>query len=203
MLKLKKYQKRFLALLSSFILLLLGAAVLAISFFSANRQQAASIKQVSGELITAYTDLSSEESSSEATYLVTQIIDGDTIKLKTGDTIRYIGIDTPETIHPKKGTECYGKQASAYNRQLVKGKQITLEKDVSETDKFGRLLRYVYVDNQMINEKLVRDGYALISTYPPDVKYQDIFLQAQQEARANNRGLWANCSVTSPQPTAD
>jgi micrococcal nuclease len=206
MLKLKKYQQYILGLLASFAFILIGAAILAISLFSANRQQAASIKQISSELITAYTNPTEEVAPTEATqstYLVTQVIDGDTIKLETGDTIRYIGIDAPETVDSKKGTECYGQQAADYNRQLVKDKQVTLEKDVSETDSFGRLLRYVYLDGTMINEKLVRDGYALISTYPPDVKYQDLFLSAQQEARENNRGLWTNCPVTSPAPTAD
>jgi len=201
MLKLKKYQQYILGILSSFIFILLGAAILAFSLFQENRHQAASIKQISSELVTAYTNTPPKPSpspeSQPSTYLVSRVVDGDTIKLATGETIRYIGIDTPETVHPKKGTECYGKEASEYNKQLVENKQVTLEKDVSETDQFNRLLRYVFVNGEMINEKLIRDGYALIATYPPDVKYQALFLSAQQEARENNRGLWANCPITS------
>jgi micrococcal nuclease len=206
MFKLQKYQQYFLGLIASLGFLLIGAAILAISLFSANRQQAASIQQISSEFITAYTNPAEETAPSQATqptYLVTDVIDGDTIKLETGETVRYLGIDTPETVGSKKGTQCYGQQAADYNRQLVENKLVTLEKDVSQTDQFGRLLRYVYLDDLMINQKLIQAGYALISTYPPDIKYQELFLTAQQQARENNLGLWGNCPVTSPAPTAD
>jgi len=206
MLKLKKYQQYFLSLIASLGLLLIGAAILAISLFSANRQQAANIQQISSELITAYTNPVEETApaqETQPTYLVSDVIDGDTIKLATGDTVRYLGIDTPESVDSKKGTQCYGQEAADYNRQLVENQEVTLEKDVSETDQFGRLLRYVYLNDLMINQKLIQEGYALISTYPPDVKYQELFLTAQQQARANNLGLWVDCPVTSPAPTAD
>lgn len=127
---------------------------------------------------------------------VLRAIDGDTIEVAIDGqayTLRYIGIDTPETVHPSQPVECFGQEASAFNKNLVQGKQVELEKDVSETDRFGRLLRYVYIDGQMVNETLVREGYAVSSTFPPDVKYQDRFLQAQTEARDANRGLWAAC----------
>lgn len=141
---------------------------------------------------------------------VTRVIDGDTIELENGKRLRYIGIDTPEI----SGTnpDCYAREAYERNKELVEGKEVKLEKDVSETDKYGRLLRYVYVGDTMINEKLVKEGFASVYTYPPDVKYQDRFIQVQEEARNNNVGLWSSCkstptsipttkSVATPKPT--
>ncbi len=124
---------------------------------------------------------------------VKEIIDGDTIHLSNGQKVRYIGVDTPETVHPSKPVQCFGKEASNKNKELVEGKEVRLEKDVSETDRYDRLLRYVYVGDIFINDYLVRNGYAYASSYPPDVKYQSLFLEAQKEARENQRGLWATC----------
>jgi micrococcal nuclease len=118
---------------------------------------------------------------------VTKVIDGDTIEIEGGFKVRYIGIDTPE-ISGK--VEYFGKEAASKNRELVENKEIELEKDVSETDKYGRLLRYVFVNGEMINERLVRDGFAKVSTFPPDVKFKDLFLEAQEFARNNKVGLW-------------
>jgi len=122
---------------------------------------------------------------------VTRVIDGDTIEIEGGQKVRYIGIDTPETVHPSEPIECFGKEASSKNNELVAGKKVRLEKDVSETDKYGRLLRYVWVGDTFVNDCLVRQGYAKASSYPPDVKYQEQFRQAEQEARDAGRGLWA------------
>ncbi len=132
---------------------------------------------------------------------VVRVVDGDTINVTIGGqaaTIRYIGVDTPETVAPGQPVGCYGREASNWNKALLEGKTVDLEKDVSETDRFGRLLRYVYLDGQMVNETLVSEGYAKVSTFPPDVKHVDRFLAAQQEARVANRGLWGAC--TTPQP---
>ena len=125
------------------------------------------------------------------TYLVTRVIDGDTIVLENGEKVRYIGIDTPEISQ----NECFALEAKKKNEELVLGKRVKLEKDVSERDKYGRLLRYVYVGNIFVNDYLVRNGYAYAVTYPPDVKYSERFLQAQREARENKRGLWAYCTT--------
>jgi len=128
---------------------------------------------------------------------VTRVVDGDTIDvLMAGTTyrIRYIGIDTPETVDPRRPVQCYGREASQRNRELVEGKTVELEKDVSETDEFGRLLRYVWVAGEMANATLVREGYAVASTYPPDVKHQELFLELQREAIAAGRGLWSACA---------
>ena len=125
---------------------------------------------------------------------VVRVVDGDTIEVDIGgilDKVRYIGMDTPETVHPTKPVEYFGKEASEKNRELVEGKTVLLEKDVSEVDKYGRLLRYVWVDDVMVNAELVRLGYAQVVTYPPDVKYQEYFLQLQREAQEGGLGLWA------------
>ena len=125
---------------------------------------------------------------------VINVVDGDTIDVVIDGRerrIRYIGIDTPETVHPTRGEEPYGREASARNRELVEGVTVFLEKDVSETDRFDRLLRYVWLeDGTMVNETLVAEGYAQVSTYPPDVKYAERFLVAQRAAREARLGLW-------------
>jgi micrococcal nuclease len=127
--------------------------------------------------------------------LVSRVVDGDTIELKGGEKVRYIGIDTPESTIKK---ECYGNEASEFNKNLVEGKQVRLEKDVSERDRHGRLLRYVYVlnpDNSetFVNEVLVKEGYASSYSYPPDIKNQEIFIESQREARDKKLGLWSAC----------
>lgn len=132
------------------------------------------------------------------TFKVARSIDGDTIKLENGQVVRYIGIDAPETVDPRKPVQCFGKEASREDRKLVEGKKVILKKDVSETDKYGRLLRYVYVGNIFVNDYLVRNGYARVFSLPPDIKHQVQFKQAEKEARENKRGLWADnsCKTT-------
>ena len=122
------------------------------------------------------------------TALVTQVIDGDTIIIEGGYRVRYIGIDTPE-IHPE--LEAYGIEALQTNRRLVEGKKVRLERDVSETDKYGRLLRYVFVDGVFVNAELVRQGLAEAKAYPPDTKYQDYLEKLEAEAIQAGRGMWA------------
>lgn len=124
---------------------------------------------------------------------VTRVVDGDTIELEDGRKLRYIGIDTPETKHPQKGVECYGQEAYQKNKELVEGKIVSLEKDVNETDRYGRLLRYVWLEEKMVNLTLVEQGYAHAVSYPPDIKYQEKFRQSETQARAYQKGLWASC----------
>lgn len=123
---------------------------------------------------------------------VIKVIDGDTIVVDTGQHIRYIGMNTPEV----ENNECYATEASEINKNLVLGKIVRLEKDVSETDKYGRLLRYVYIDSKMINDELVKDGVANVKSVPPDVKYKNEFLESEKFAKGNNLGLWASCKST-------
>lgn len=128
---------------------------------------------------------------------VIRVVDGDTVEIEGGQKIRYIGIDTPEST---KTLDCFGREATAKNRDLVDGKIIGIEKDFSQADKYGRLLRYVWIDQMLVNDYLVRQGYAYASSYPPDIKYQDLLTEAQKEARENNRGLWESCQTRSSQP---
>ena len=144
---------------------------------------------------------------------VVSTVDGDTINVRIGDrteTVRYIGMNTPELHHPTKGVEPLAREATEANRKLVEGQTVRLELDVQERDRYGRLLAYVYVGDMMINAELVAQGYAQVMTIPPNVKYQDLFLKNQREARLLQLGLWKDkglppsprASPGSPQPQA-
>ncbi len=126
---------------------------------------------------------------------VTRIIDGDTIELEDGRKVRYIGIDTPETKDPRRDVECFGAEAAAFNSELVLNQMVQLERDVSETDRYGRLLRYVYLDQQLVNETLVLEGYAKASTFPPDIAFSDRFSTAEKTAKDQQKGLWGTSCV--------
>jgi len=121
---------------------------------------------------------------------VVEVIDGDTVIIDTGERVRYIGIDTPE-----KG-ELFCEECKKKNEELVLGKEVGLERDVSITDKYGRLLAYVWVGDLMVNSEMVKTGYAHAYTYPPDVKYSDLFVELEREARENEYGLWAEPETT-------
>ncbi len=131
--------------------------------------------------------------TSGSAVLVTRVIDGDTIELSTGEKVRYIGIDTPE----KNQDECFNREATAKNKELVENKLVTLESDIRDKDYFGRLLRYVYVDGMMVNLELVKQGYAVAISYPPDVKYQPQLQTAQTFAQTQQLGLWLTCQAKS------
>ncbi len=125
--------------------------------------------------------------------LVKRVIDGDTIELSTGQRVRYLGVDTPETVHPDKPIECYGPEASAANRTLVEGKRVQLETDISDRDKYGRLLRYVSVDGQDVAAKLIREGYAYVYSRKPDIARLKTYAALERAAREARVGLWADC----------
>lgn len=136
-----------------------------------------------------------EESPKEATdqYIVTRVVDGDTLEVKKGDVlekVRLIGVDTPETVKPNTPVQPYGKEASDYTKKMLLDKEVTLEFDVGKTDRYGRLLAYVYIGDEMFNETLLREGYARLMTVPPNVKYADRFVAIQKEARETGAGLW-------------
>jgi len=124
------------------------------------------------------------------TATVTHVIDGDTIIIEGGYRVRYIGIDTPEV-------EAFGMEAWQANHRLVEGKEVRLERDVSETDKYGRLLRYVYVNDIFVNAELVRQGLTKAKAYPPDIKYQDYLEAMEAEARSEGRAMWVKLPTTS------
>lgn len=130
-------------------------------------------------------------------YFVTRVVDGDTIVVNidgVDTTVRYIGIDTPETKDPRKEVECFGVEASNKNTELVAGKIVTLTQDESETDKYGRLLRYVSVASgtRMIDVglELVSGGYASALAIAPDTDRYNTYKAAEQIARREKTGLW-------------
>ena len=123
--------------------------------------------------------------SQDTTYKVKRVIDGDTIELENGEKVRLIGIDTPEA------GQHYGKEASNFTRKMVEGKQVRIIFDVQKKDRYNRLLAYVFLEDSIfLNAELLKQGYAKIATYPPNVKYVEEFRQLDQEARENVRGLW-------------
>ncbi len=134
------------------------------------------------------------------TFLVTRVIDGDTIELENGQVVRYLLIDTPETAHPDKPVECFGPEATDRNRQLVEGLKVRLEKDVTDRDDYGRLLRYVYIDETLVQGELVREGYGYVYSRQPDVKYLKSMAQLEREAREAGAGLWTACQESQGVP---
>ncbi len=127
---------------------------------------------------------------------VTRIVDGDTMAVSSGETVRLIGIDTPETKHPSQPVECFGAQATQHATELMgPGTSVRLVYDVERTDRYGRTLAYVYRDSDdlFVNLQMVRDGFAAMATYPPNVAHVEAFRAAEQEARSANRGLWGGC----------
>lgn len=139
-----------------------------------------------------------EPIASPSGVLVTRVIDGDTIEIEGGAKVRYLGVDTPETKDPRKPVQCFGKEAISKNKELVEGKRIVLEKDITDRDKYDRLLRFVFLDlgsgtKLFVNDFLIREGYGQVLTIPPDVKYSEQFLEAQREARGEKKGLWGRC----------
>jgi len=134
---------------------------------------------------------SSESSSINAnrSVKVTRVLDGDTIEIESGERVRYLGINAPESGQP------FFTEATRENERLVAGRTVALEFDVQTQDRYKRLLAYVWVGDVLVNEEIVKNGYAVIETIQPNVKYQDLILKAQQEARNACRGLWAGlCS---------
>jgi len=148
-----------------------------------------------------------EEPGGHESAEVTRVIDGDTIEVTVTATVpgasageavvgrsydvRLIGIDTPESVDPRKEVQCFGREAAAAARALLEGHEVRMAVDVEEADAFGRLLRYVYLGDEMANARLVTNGYAYAYTYPPNVRHADLFVALQREARDDDRGLWA------------
>jgi len=139
----------------------------------------------------------SSPKTSTVLYSVSSVVDGDTIKVNINgkiETLRLIGLDTPETVDPRKEVQCFGLEASNKAKELLTGKKVKLEADSTqdERDKYGRLLRYVWLeDGTFYNKKMISDGYAHEYTYGVPYKYQAEFKAAQKSAQDNQRGLWA------------
>ncbi len=132
---------------------------------------------------------------------VKKVVDGDTINLTDGRTIRYLNMDTPETKKPNTAVQCYGPEASKLNKELVDGKKVWLLSDKQDKDRFGRSLRFVFIsDNKptnvgdSVNAAFVREGFARSSIYKPNTTYEDVFKKLELEAKSKKLGLWGVCS---------
>lgn len=127
-------------------------------------------------------------------YKVVRVVDGDTIVVNFNgkeEKVRFIGVDTPESVHPDKSKNTEeGVRASEYTKERLLNKNVKLEFDVQERDKYGRLLAYVYIEGNMYNKELLEKGYAKVATYPPNVKYVDEFKELQKNARVEKMGIW-------------
>lgn len=134
---------------------------------------------------------------------VTRVVDGDTLLVSVAGEdrkVRLIGVDTPETVHPNKPVQYYGKEASAFTKKNLQNKTVWLEYDVAPLDKYNRHLAYVWltkpesgedaIRRDMFNARLILDGYGKVMTIQPNSKYADLFAKFQQEARTEKRGLW-------------
>jgi micrococcal nuclease len=129
---------------------------------------------------------------------VERVVDGDTIVVRLGDVderVRYIGMDTPESVKPGTPVQCYAEAASTENRRLVAGREVRLVPDAEARHRYGRLLAYVYrePDGLFVNAELVRRGYARLLTIPPNVAHEAQLRRLARHARAAGRGLWSRC----------
>jgi micrococcal nuclease len=129
---------------------------------------------------------------------VVRVVDGDTIKVATAagtETVRYIGMDTPETVKPGVPVQCFGKRASHENKRLMAGQRVRLVAGADPRDRYGRLLAYVYRkrDGLFVNERLLTGGFARALTIAPNDRYAPRFAVAEARARANRAGLWGTC----------
>jgi micrococcal nuclease len=130
-----------------------------------------------------------------STARVQRVVDGDTIVLSGGERVRYIGVDTPESVKPGTPVQCYAKAAGRENERLIGGREVRLRYDAERRDRYGRLLAYVYraSDGLFVNAELVRRGYARTLTIPPNVAHAGDFRRLARTARVAGRGLWSAC----------
>ncbi|MVO99252.1 thermonuclease family protein [Paenibacillus lutrae] len=168
------------------MLLLISMTTLLASACSAGSESGSSFTD---QIYNHYPQLKSQKMT---TGQVKRVVDGDTFTLETGEKVRLIGVNTPETVKPDSPVEQYGKEASAFTKDELTGKKVYLFSDAGDSDKYGRLLRYVFIDGQtvMFNELLIREGYANVMTIQPNAMFADAFVKLEREARQQNKGLW-------------
>lgn len=174
------HREKVLAFLSGVVLLFFAGYAMFTTSFGLQREDAVVSEEKAAEFVP-----------------VMRVIDGDTLVVEIDgveETIRIIGINTPETVAPRKPVECFGQEASAKARNLLEGKEVRLEADSTqnERDKYGRLLRYVFLsDGSDFGKTMIFEGYAYEYTYQTPYVYQEEYKQAQTDARSAQRGLWA------------
>jgi micrococcal nuclease len=138
----------------------------------------------------------SDRGAASESAVVIEAIDGDTIDVRIGnrvDTIRLLGIDTPETHHPTKPVQCFGPEAAAYTKSRLEGRTVVLETDVEPRDLYDRRLAYVYLDGRRFNDELLENGYARLLVIPPNGSHARTMLAEELEAKRKGIGLWAAC----------
>lgn len=137
-----------------------------------------------------------DEPPGSAGAYVTRVVDGDTIEVRLGgerEDVRYIGVDTPETVEPGEPVRCYGPAASRFNHRLVEGRRVRLVFDRERRDDYGRLLAYVYLGDRLVNAELLRGGLARTLEIPPNDRFADRFRRLEMGAARAGRGLWGAC----------
>jgi micrococcal nuclease len=169
-----------------------------LSLWERNCEECDCVKNTVGQDVFEHSAETDDFHNESVFYSVESFVDGDTIKVdiegKT-ETIRMIGMNTPETVDPRSAVECFGKEASQKMRELLEGKRILLKSDLAQgdRDKYGRLLRFVILeDGTNIGEQMILEGYAYEYTYKKPYVYQDLYKNAQKIAQKNKRGLWAD-----------
>lgn len=161
---------------------------------TAPEQQVSGVIHTQPEVQTIATTKTS--TTTESLFMVFRVVDGDTIEVMRGgvkEKVRLIGINTPETVDPRRKVECFGKEASAHAKEILTGQKVSLVSDDSQTkyDKYGRLLAYVYrEDGLFVNKHMIEEGYAYEYTYKAPYLFQKEFKEAQLKAQAEGRGLW-------------
>ena len=137
-----------------------------------------------------------DEPPRSAVAYVTRVVDGDTVEVRLGgseEDVRYIGVDTPETVKPETPVQCFGPQASEFNHRLVEGRRVRLVFGAERRDVYGRLLAYVYLDGRFVNAELLRRGLARTLTIPPNDRFAGRFKRLEIAAARAGRGLWGRC----------
>ena len=136
--------------------------------------------------------------AASATALVTRVVDGDTVEVRLDgrtEDVRYIGVDTPESVKPDSPVECFGPEASGFNHRLVEGKRVRLVFGAERRDVYGRLLSYVYLGSRFVNAELLRRGFARTLTIPPNDRFAERFKRLEIAAGRDGRGLWGACET--------
>jgi micrococcal nuclease len=147
-------------------------------------------------LLRPWESLDFRDEPAAATAYVTRVVDGDTVEVDLGGTeedVRYIGVDTPETVKPDTPVQCFGPQASRFNHRLVEGRRVRLVFGEERRDVYGRLLAYVYLDGRFVNAELVRRGLARTLTIPPNDRFASRLKRLEKAAARAGKGLWGGC----------
>jgi micrococcal nuclease len=177
--------------------ILIGVILTLITIFTTDRNHLGIFTDSTKKIHTVSSFVSPAYSSSTV-YLVTHVVDGDTIDIESAgksSRIRLIGINSPESVDPRRPVQCFGKEAAQYAKELLEGNFVSVETDPSQGlyDKYGRILAYIFLsDGSSFNKKMISGGYAYEYTYHAPYEYQKDFKAAQNDAHLNGRGLWAS-----------